>query len=107
MVLTEPDAGSDLQSVRVSARQDENGQWRINGVKRFITNGCGDVLLVMARSEEEIADGRGLSLFLVEKGPEVRVRRLENKLGINGSPTCELEFDDAPGRLIGESASRA
>jgi alkylation response protein AidB-like acyl-CoA dehydrogenase len=102
MVLTEPDAGSDLQSVRVSARQDENGQWRINGVKRFITNGCGDVLLVMARSEEEIADGRGLSLFLVEKGPEVRVRRLENKLGINGSPTCELEFDDAPGRLIGE-----
>ncbi|MCP3904328.1 MAG: acyl-CoA dehydrogenase [Planctomycetes bacterium] len=102
MVLTEPDSGSDLQSVKVHAEQDENGQWRINGVKRFITNGCGDVLLVMARSEPEITDGRGLSLFLVEKGPEVQVRRLENKLGIHGSPTCELLFDNAPGRLIGE-----
>jgi alkylation response protein AidB-like acyl-CoA dehydrogenase len=102
MVLTEPDSGSDLQSVKVNARQDEHGRWRINGVKRFITNGCGDVLLVMARSEPEITDGRGLSLFLVEKGPGVQVRRLENKLGIHGSPTCELLFDDAPGRLIGE-----
>jgi alkylation response protein AidB-like acyl-CoA dehydrogenase len=102
MVLTEPEAGSDLQSVKVQARQDEKGDWLIRGVKRFITNGCGDVLLVMARSEPEITDGRGLSLFLVEKGPRVKVRRLENKLGIHGSPTCELEFDDAPGRLIGE-----
>jgi alkylation response protein AidB-like acyl-CoA dehydrogenase len=102
MVLTEPESGSDLQSVKVSAHQDDDGQWRVNGVKRFITNGCGDVLLVMARSEPEITDGRGLSLFLVEKGPEVQVRRLENKLGIHGSPTCELLFDNAPGRLIGE-----
>ncbi|MCC7390547.1 MAG: acyl-CoA dehydrogenase family protein [Phycisphaerales bacterium] len=102
MVLTEPNSGSDLQSVKVSARQDENGQWRINGVKRFITNGGGDVLLVMARSEPDITDGRGLSLFLVEKGPRVQVRRMEHKLGIRGSPTCELLFDDAPGRLIGE-----
>jgi alkylation response protein AidB-like acyl-CoA dehydrogenase len=102
MVLTEPEAGSDLQSVKVTARQDKQGNWLIRGVKRFITNGCGDVLLVMARSEPDITDGRGLSLFLVEKGPRVKVRRLENKLGIHGSPTCELEFDDAPGRLIGE-----
>jgi len=102
MVLTEPEAGSDLQSVKVSAQQDEHGQWRINGVKRFITNGGGDVLLVMARSELDIADGRGLSLFLVEKGPRVQVRRMEHKLGIRGSPTCELLFDNAPGRLIGE-----
>jgi hypothetical protein len=102
MVLTEPDAGSDLQSVKVNATEQPDGTWRINGVKRFITNGCGDVLLVMARSEPEITDGRGLSLFLVEKGPHVRVRRLENKLGIHGSPTCELEFVDAPGRLVGE-----
>ncbi len=102
MVLTEPEAGSDLQSAQVKAYQDDQGNWKIKGVKRFITNGCGDVLLVMARSEPEIADGRGLSLFLIEKGPRVKVRRLESKLGIHGSPTCELEFDDAPGQLIGE-----
>ena len=87
MVLTEPDAGSDLQSVKTSARQDADGNWFVNGVKRFITNGCGDVLLVLARTEPEFSDGRGLSCLLVEKGPWVKVRRLEHKLGINGSPT--------------------
>jgi alkylation response protein AidB-like acyl-CoA dehydrogenase len=102
MVLTEPDAGSDLQSVKVRALQDGVGSWFVQGVKRFITNGCGDVLLVLARSEPGIADARGLSLFLVERGPKVRVRRLEDKLGIHGSPTCELFFDDAPALLIGQ-----
>ncbi len=101
MVLTEPDAGSDLQSVKTSAHQDENGNWFVNGVKRFITNGCGDVLLVLARTEPEFSDGRGLSCLLVEKGPWVKVRRLEHKLGINGSPTCELVFTEAPAKLIG------
>jgi len=102
MVLTEPDAGSDLQAVKVRAYQDAEGNWFVRGVKRFITNGCGDILLVLARSEPEIADGRGLSLLLVERGPRVKVRRLEDKLGIHGSPTCELFFDDAPAKLIGE-----
>jgi 3-(methylthio)propanoyl-CoA dehydrogenase len=103
MVLTEPDAGSDLQAVRLRAYQDENGNWLLNGVKRFITNGCGEILLVLARSEPEISDGRGLSLFLAERSSKkVRVRHLENKLGIHGSPTCELVFDDTPARLIGE-----
>jgi len=101
MVLTEPDAGSDLQSVKVRAFQDGNGNWVVQGVKRFITNGCGDVLLVLARSEPDMADARGLSLFVVERGPRVKVRRLEEKLGIHGSPTCELFFDDAPALLIG------
>jgi len=102
MVLTEPDAGSDLQAIKVRAFQDARGVWFVQGVKRFITNGCGDVLLVLARSEPGIADARGLSLFLVERGPRVRVRRLEDKLGIHGSPTCELFFDDAPAVLIGQ-----
>jgi len=102
MVLTEPDAGSDLQAVKVRAWQDGEGNWFVRGVKRFITNGCGEVLLVLARSEPEITDGRGLSLLVVDRGPKVKVRRLENKLGIHGSPTCELFFDDAPARLIGE-----
>jgi len=114
MVLTEPDAGSDLQSVKtigaqdgkkdqpVGVYQDEQGNWFVRGVKRFITNGCGEVLLVLARSEPEITDGRGLSLFLVERGPEVKIRRLENKLGIHGSPTCEIFFNNAPAKLIGE-----
>jgi alkylation response protein AidB-like acyl-CoA dehydrogenase len=101
MVLTEPDAGSDLQSVKTTATLDENGVWRVNGVKRFITNGCGEVLLVLARTEPEFSDGRGLSCLLVEKGPWVKVRRLENKLGIHGSPTCEMVFTDAPAKLIG------
>ncbi|MDO5552118.1 MAG: acyl-CoA dehydrogenase family protein [Planctomycetia bacterium] len=102
MVLTEPDAGSDLQAVRLRAEQDDSGQWHLNGVKRFITNGCGEVLLVLARSEPSIVDGRGLSLFIADRGPTVRVRHLESKLGIHGSPTCELVFDNTPCRLIGE-----
>ncbi len=102
MVLTEPDAGSDLQAVRLRAEQKENGEWVLNGVKRFITNGCGEVLLTLARSEPEIGDGRGLSLFVSERCENVKVRHLEHKLGINGSPTCELVFDNCPARLIGE-----
>ncbi|MCP4590226.1 MAG: acyl-CoA dehydrogenase [bacterium] len=102
MVLTEPDAGSDLQAVSLRAWQDDDGQWRLNGVKRFITNGCGDVLLTLARSEPDVRDGRGLSLFLAERNPRIKVRHLEEKLGIHGSPTCELVYDDAPARLIGE-----
>ncbi len=104
MVLTEPEAGSDLQAVKCAAHvyQDESGNWFVHGVKRFITNGCGEVLLVLARSEPEIADGRGLSLLLVERGPKVKIRRLEDKLGIHGSPTCEIVFDRAPAKLIGE-----
>jgi alkylation response protein AidB-like acyl-CoA dehydrogenase len=113
MVLTEPDAGSDLQAIKVSGHdmddqkparvyQDAEGNWFVRGVKRFITNGCGEVLLVLARSEPDISDGRGLSLYLVERGPWVKVRRLEDKLGIHGSPTCELFFNDAPAKLIGE-----
>jgi len=102
MVLTEPEAGSDLQAASVEARLDDDGVWRINGVKRFITNGCGEVLLVLARSERDVPGGRGLSLFLVESGPWVTVVRLEEKMGIHGSPTCELAFTDAPARLVGE-----
>jgi len=102
MALTEPDAGSDLQAVALRAYEDEDGQWRLNGVKRFITNGCGDVLLTLARSEPDIKDGRGLSFFVVDRGPRLRVRRLEEKLGIHGSPTCELVYDDVPAKLIGE-----
>jgi alkylation response protein AidB-like acyl-CoA dehydrogenase len=103
MDLTEPDSGSDLQSVQLKAHYDENkGTWLLNGVKRFITNGDADVSLVLARSEEGTKDGRGLSLFLYEKGDDkMIVRRIENKLGIKGSPTCELVFKDAPARLIG------
>ncbi len=102
MVLTEPDAGSDLQSVKTSAHQDADGNWFVNGVKRFITNGCGDVLIVLARTEPDTTDGRGLSCLLVEKGPWIKVRRLEHKLGINGSPTCEMVFTEAPAKLIGQ-----
>ena len=102
MVLTEPDAGSDLQAISLRAWQDDDGQWRLTGVKRFITNGCGDVLLTLARSEPDIRDGRGLSLFLAERGPCITVRHLEEKLGIHGSPTCELVYDNAPAKLIGE-----
>jgi len=102
MVLTEPDAGSDLQNVQLAATEGEGGIWRLNGVKRFITNGCGDVLLVLARSEPERQGGLGLSLFLCEQGEGVHIRRTEQKLGIHGSPTCEIHFRNAPARLIGE-----
>jgi len=102
MVLTEPDAGSDLQAVKLRAFQDAEGRWFLHGVKRFITNGCGDVLLVLARSEPDRSGGLGLSLLLCEPGPTVHIRRLEDKLGIHGSPTCEIFFDNTPCELIGE-----
>ena len=104
MALTEPDAGSDLQSVRLKATfDDEHNCWRLNGVKRFITNGDADIQLVLARSEEGTTDGRGLSYFLYDRRDNaVSVRRIENKLGIKGSPTAELVFNNAPALLIGE-----
>ena len=102
MVLTEPDAGSDLQAIKLRAFTDNNGKWFLHGVKRFITNGCGEVLLVLARSEPEISDGRGLSLYVCNRGPTVHIRRLEDKLGIHGSPTCEIFFDNTPCEIIGE-----
>ncbi len=104
MVLTEPDAGSDLQSVQLSATYDhDSGQWFLNGVKRFITNGDADISLVLARSEEDTSDARGLSMFLYDRTHRaVTIRRIENKLGIKGSPTCELVFKNAPVKLIGE-----
>ncbi|MHC5094321.1 MAG: acyl-CoA dehydrogenase family protein, partial [Planctomycetota bacterium] len=97
----EPDAGSDLQACNLRAFQDDEGNWLLHGVKRFITNGCGEVLLVLARSEDRTG-GLGLSLFVCDRGPTVKVRRLEDKLGIHGSPTCELFFDNTPCQLIGE-----
>ncbi len=103
MVLTEPDAGSDLGVVQTRATYDEDaGTWRLNGVKRFITNGCADVLLVLARSEEGSADARGLSMFIVEADETVRVRRIESKMGLHASPTCEVQFRDTPAELIGK-----
>jgi len=102
MVLTEPDAGSDLQAVKLRAFQDADGNWFLHGVKRFITNGCGDVLLVLARSEPDRSGGLGLSLLVCKPGPTVHIRRLEDKLGIHGSPTCEIFFDNTPCELIGE-----
>ncbi|MDY7078491.1 MAG: acyl-CoA dehydrogenase family protein [Chloroflexota bacterium] len=103
MVLTEPDAGSDLGVVQTRATYDETaGVWRLNGVKRFITNGCAEILLVLARSEEGSADARGLSMFLVEADESVRIRRIENKLGIHSSPTCEVQFNDTPAQLLGK-----
>ncbi len=103
MDLTEPDAGSDLQSVRLKATySEEDGCWYLDGVKRFITNGDSDIHLVLARSEEGSVDGRGLSLFICEKGcGRVRTRRIEDKMGIHGSPTCEVVFDHAPAELCG------
>ena len=103
MDLTEPDSGSNLQSVMLSAKWDEeSGMWLLNGVKRFITNGDADIKLVLARSEEDTTDGRGLSLFLYHKSwGGASVRRIEDKLGIKGSPTCEVIFDNAPAKLIG------
>ncbi len=102
MILTEPDAGSDLQAVRLKAVEQPDGTWRLYGVKRFITNGCAEVSLVLARSEEGSVDGRGLSMFLCEKCPELVIRRIENKLGIHGSPTCELQFNGVPAVLVGQ-----
>ena len=102
MTLTEPDAGSDLQSVRLKAVPQDDGSWKLFGVKRFITNGCADVSLVLARSEEGSVDGRGLSMFLCEKCPELVIRRIEHKLGIHGSPTCELQFNGVPAVLVGQ-----
>ncbi len=103
MDLTEPEAGSDLQAVQLKARFDEaTGQWYLNGMKRFITNGCARIHLVLARSEEGTKDGRGLSMFVCESGPKLVVRRIENKLGIHGSPTCELQFNDVPAELVGQ-----
>ncbi len=102
MILTEPEAGSDLQSVRLKAVEQPDGTWRLHGVKRFITNGCAEVSLVLARSEEGSVDGRGLSMFLCERCPELVVRRIENKLGIHGSPTCELQFNGVPAVLVGQ-----
>lgn len=103
MDLTEPDAGSDLQSVMLKATFDEeNNCWRLNGCKRFITNGDSDIHLVLARSEENTRDGRGLSMFIYDKRDGgVDVRRIENKLGIHGSPTCELVYKNAKAELCG------
>ena len=102
MDLTEPDAGSDLQSVMLKATQDADGTWRLNGVKRFITNGDSDIHLVLARSEEGTKDGRGLSMFIYDKRDGgVTVRRIENKMGIKGSPTCELVYKNAKAELCG------
>jgi alkylation response protein AidB-like acyl-CoA dehydrogenase len=103
MVLTEPDAGSDLGSVQTRATYDEKaGVWRLNGVKRFITNGCADIMVVLARSEEGSTDARGLSLFLVERDETVQIRRIEHKMGIRTSPTCEIHYDNTPAQLIGK-----
>ena len=102
MALTEPDAGSDLGAVQTRATYDEAaGLWRLHGVKRFITNGCADILLVLARSEEGSTDARGLSLFVVEADETVHIRRIENKLGICASPTCEIQFSNTPAHLLG------
>ncbi len=104
MDLTEPDAGSDLQSVMLKATYSEkDGCWLLNGVKRFITNGDSDIHLVLARSEEGTRDGRGLSMFIYDKNQGgVNVRRIENKLGIHGSPTCELVYKNAKAELCGD-----
>ena len=104
MDLTEPDAGSDLQSVMLKATYSEaDGCWYLNGVKRFITNGDADIHLVLARSEEGTHDGRGLSMFIYDKrNGGVNVRRIENKMGIKGSPTCELVFKNAKAELCGD-----
>ena len=104
MDLTEPDAGSDLQSVMLKATYSEKDEcWYLNGVKRFITNGDADIRLVLARSEEGTHDGRGLSMFIYDKrNGGVNVRRIENKMGIKGSPTCELVYKNAKAELCGD-----
>lgn len=103
MDLTEPDAGSDLQSAMLKATwSEERGMWLLNGVKRFITNGDADIKLVLARSESGTADARGLSCLVYDRSwGGVTVRRIEHKMGIKGSPTCELAFNDAPAKLLG------
>lgn len=102
MDLTEPDAGSDLQSVMLKATEQPDGTWLLNGVKRFITNGDSDIHLVLARSEDGTKDGRGLSMFIYDKRDGgVNVRRIENKMGIKGSPTCELTYKNAKAELCG------
>ncbi len=105
MDLTEPDAGSDLQAVQLKATYDiHKHRWILDGVKRFITNGDADISLVLARSEEGTSDARGLSLFVYDRNDNaVTIRRIENKLGIKGSPTCELVFRNAPAKLIGDT----
>ncbi|MBE6263825.1 MAG: acyl-CoA dehydrogenase [Prevotella sp.] len=104
MDLTEPDAGSDLQRVMLKATQDADGTWRLNGVKRFITNGDSDIHLVLARSEAGTKDGRGLSMFIYDKRDGgVTVRHIEHKLGIHGSPTCELVYKNAKCELCGST----
>ena len=103
MILTEPDAGSDLGAVQTKATYDEaSGKWYIDGVKRFATNGCADIQLVLARSETGSTDARGLSLFVVERDETVHIRRIENKLGIHASPTCEVQFQHTPAELLGK-----
>lgn len=109
MVLTEPDAGSDLQAVQLKGNQiqaiydEKKDIYYLNGVKRFITNGDADIALVLARSEEGTSDARGLSLFIYDrKDQAIKIRRIENKLGIKGSPTCEMVFTNAPARLLGD-----
>ncbi len=103
MILTEAEAGSDLQRVKTKAILDEtDGTWRLYGTKRFITNGNAQVSLVLARSEEGTSDARGLSMFLIERDETVKIRRIEDKLGIHGSPTCEMQFDGTKALLIGK-----
>ena len=103
MILTEPDAGSDLQAVQLKAHFEEStGLWRLNGVKRFITNGNAELSLVLARTEEGTKDGRGLSMLLYERDDTVQIRRIEDKMGIHGSPTCEMVFKNSPAILIGK-----
>jgi alkylation response protein AidB-like acyl-CoA dehydrogenase len=103
MVLTEADAGSDLGAVQTKATYDEEtGKWYLNGTKRFITNGCADIAVVLARSEEGTTDARGLSIFYVKRDETVTIRRIEHKLGIRTSPTCEIHYNNTPAELIGK-----
>lgn len=103
MVLTETEAGSDLGAVQMRATYDEaNDTWKLNGVKRFITNGLAEIQVILARSEEDSADARGLSIFLIEKDETVKIRRIESKLGIHSSPTCEVQYNNTPAILIGK-----
>lgn len=107
MALTEPDAGSDLPAVALAAHDklgayEHNGKWYLHGVKRFITNGCAEISLVMARSEPNVSGGRGISLFIYERDDKMKIRRIEGKLGIHGSPTCEMQFNNAEAELLGQ-----